>query len=329
MLLLAAGVISALGAALAAVAQRDIKKVLAYSTISQLGLMFAALGAGAWVAAFFHLVPHAAFKALLFLGSGSVIHGTDTQDLHEMGGLRRSMPITFLTWTIGALALAGIPPLAGFFSKDALIEAVWVEGPALAITLLAASTLTAFYMARTTRLAFFGEPAPGLHAHEGPASMTLPLVVLASLAATLGLASGFVFVALGHEPEPLALGMSAVASALAVAGGAAGWVLCAGREGDERLSAALGGVWRLLAAGFRWDAFVDSVVVRPARQACTALWAIGDRFLADGAVEAMPRLFRRIGNRLSSLHTGDAQSYAGAIAIAFVLMLVAAVWLGR
>ncbi len=136
--------------------------------------------------------------------------------------------------------------------------------------------------------------------------------MLAALAAGLGLASGFVFAALGHEPEPLALGMSAVASVLAVVGGTVGWVLSNGPAGDERLASAMGGLWGALAAGYRWDSFVDAWVVRPVRQACVALWAIGDRLVVDGVVEGLPRVARRIGARISSLHTGDAQAYASA-----------------
>ena len=128
-LLLAVGLISALGAALAAIPQRDIKKVLAYSTISQLGFMFAALGVGAWAFAFFHLMTHAAFKALLFLTSGSVIHGSGTQDMREMGGLRKEMPFTFAAWLVGMFALVGFWPMSGFFSKDAILDAVWLAVP--------------------------------------------------------------------------------------------------------------------------------------------------------------------------------------------------------
>ncbi len=143
--LLAAGLISALGAALAAIPQRDIKKVLAYSTISQLGFMFAALGVGAWAFAFFHLVTHAAFKALLFLTSGSVIHGSGTQDLREMGGLRKEMPVTFAVWVVGVLSLVGLSPLAGFFSKDAILDAVWIAVPLAGAVLFATAFVTGVY----------------------------------------------------------------------------------------------------------------------------------------------------------------------------------------
>ena len=329
MLLLTAGAISAFGAGLVALVQRDIKKVLAYSTISQLGFMFAALGAGAWAAAFFHLVTHAAFKALLFLGSGSVIHGTGTQDLHEMGGLRKAMPVTFVTWVVGMLALAGVFPFAGFFSKDAVLEGVWHASPAVAVLLFASSGVTAFYAARSTRLAFFGKPAEGLHAHESGLSMLVPLLVLAFAASTLGLAAGGVAELLGYEPEPLALAVSAAALGLAALGGLAGWLTSAGPEGDLRTAASLGGVHSVLSRAYGWDAMVDRVVVRPTVGLSRALWAVGDRLVVDGAVEGSARVVRGIGRRFSALQRGDGQVYATAIVVGFVIMLVATVWIGR
>jgi NADH-quinone oxidoreductase subunit L len=203
------GAFTALFAALIAVAQFDIKRILAYSTLSQLGFMVAALGIGGWVAAIFHLITHAFFKALLFLGSGSVIHGMEatvghdsntSQDIRNMGGLRRWMPITWLTYMAGYLALAGVPPLAGFWSKDEILADAWNHGHWVVwIVLALASLLTAFYMTRQVLLVFFGEfrgyqprEAQHLPAHphdppESPWSMTTPLVVLAVLAVLVGL----------------------------------------------------------------------------------------------------------------------------------------------
>ena len=216
------GVLTALFAATIAVAQNDIKKVLAYSTVSQLGYMFLAVGVGAYVAAIFHMVTHAFFKALLFLGSGSVIHGLhDEQDMRRMGGLRRFMPITAVTFIVGWLAIAGVPPFAGFWSKDEILLYAFDESPALWAVGLVTALLTAFYMSRQVFMVFFGDerwrdaptpdgseaeqsaaavaeddgggdahPAPAEAAghdehaepHESPWLMTLPLVVLALLA---------------------------------------------------------------------------------------------------------------------------------------------------
>ena len=177
------GLLTALIAAFAAINQDDIKKVLAYSTISQLGFMFIAIGAGAYVAAIFHLVTHAFFKALLFLGAGAVIHEMHhEQNIHKMGGLRKKMPITAAMMGIGTLAISGIPPLAGFWSKDEILASVFSKGGIYygfwALSLLAAF-MTAFYMGRHWLLIFVKEPKNSLeNIHEAPKNMTRPLILL-------------------------------------------------------------------------------------------------------------------------------------------------------
>ena len=185
------GVITALFAATIAVAQNDIKKVLAYSTVSQLGYMFLAVGSGAYVAAIFHMVTHAFFKALLFLGSGSVIHGMhDEQDMRRMGLLRKFLPITAATFIVGWLAIAGVPPFAGFWSKDEILLFALAKSPALYVVGLVTALLTAYYMTRQVIMVFFGEARwedraaeHGAHGdfkpHESPWIMLFPLVVLA------------------------------------------------------------------------------------------------------------------------------------------------------
>jgi NADH-quinone oxidoreductase subunit L len=328
-LLLVAGVISALGGALAALGQSDIKKVLAYSTISQLGFMFAALGAGAWSAAFFHLVTHAAFKALLFLTSGSVIHGSGTQDLREMGGLARSMPVTFGVWMVGVSALAGIAPLSGFFSKDAVLESVWHAAPVAGAALFVASAVTAVYAARTTRLAFFGPPRGDRRAHEAPAAMRAPLVLLAVPAALAGFAHHPLGEILHHEAEPLSLLVSVLALSLAAAGGTLGWRLASDAPAVAVLRERLANVERVLAAAYGWDRFVDRVVVRPVVSMSRVLHAWGDRFVADGLAEGSAYLARRLGASLVRVQSGDAQSYATAVTAGAALILAAAIWLGR
>ncbi len=202
------GALTALFAATIGLRQYDIKKVLAYSTVSQLGYMFLAVGTGAYVAGVFHLVTHAFFKALLFLGAGSVIHSMhhayhathsheDAQDMRNMGGLRKLMPWTFGLMGIATLAIAGIPPFAGFFSKDETLAAAFARGaeiPAFRVFWLfgvIAAALTAFYMARLMAMTFFGENRTGAeekkHLHEAPAIMTVPLVVLGILSAVGGM----------------------------------------------------------------------------------------------------------------------------------------------
>ncbi len=235
------GAFTALFAATIAVAQNDIKRILAYSTVSQLGFMMLGIGTAGVTAGVFHLVTHAFFKALLFLGAGSVIHGSDhEQDIFKMGGLRTSMKTTFATYVIGAAALAGVFPLAGFWSKDEILLGALHVGQArglvgyvpLAMAMVAAF-LTAFYMTRQIALVFFGAPRTHHHAHESPAVMTLPLCVLALFAATIGLlgtpwANGFHHFLQGNRLEPAHpahanIGFMLVATVISFAGIGAGW----------------------------------------------------------------------------------------------------------
>ncbi len=193
------GLATAFLAATIAIKQNDIKKVLAYSTVSQLGLIFVALGLGAFTTGVFHVVTHAFFKALLFLGAGSVIHALGgEQDLRRMGGLRKYLPITFLTFLIGTLAISGIPPFAGFFSKDEILAAAFEHNIIVWALALITSLMTSFYMFRLFFLTFFGNERAGEHAmshiHESPKSITIPLSVLAFLS----VAGGFI-----NVPEAL------------------------------------------------------------------------------------------------------------------------------
>ena len=182
-LVLVIGTITLIIAGLLALVQDDIKKVLAYSTVSQLGYMVAALGAGAYTAGLFHLWTHAFFKGLLFLGAGSVIHSVHSNNMSDMGGLRKSMPVTFGTFVAGTIALAGIFPFAGFFSKDEILAAFNYEGYTAVLTIgIIGAFITAFYMARTVFLTFFGTYKGHGHPHESPRVMTVPMVVLAGLA---------------------------------------------------------------------------------------------------------------------------------------------------
>jgi NADH-quinone oxidoreductase subunit L len=196
-LVAAIGIFTAILAASIAFTQTDIKRVLAYSTISQLGYMFASLGVGAWTAAIFHLMSHGFFKGLLFLGSGSVIHAVDgEQDMRKMGGLARKIPITYVTMLIGSVAIAGVPPLAGFFSKDEILGGAFKNGFlwVWAIGFLVAG-MTAFYMFRLMGMTFWGpshvDPEVEHHIHESPPSMTRPLILLAVPAVFLGMLIGF------------------------------------------------------------------------------------------------------------------------------------------
>ena len=214
------GLFTALFAATAAVAQNDIKKVLAYSTVSQLGFMFVAVGSGLYVAAIFHMITHAFFKALLFLGAGSVIHGMHhEQDMRKYGALKKAMPITAFTFIIGWLAIAGIPPFSGFWSKDEVLLAAWNENKVAWVMLLIAAVMTAFYMSRLVFMTFFGEKRWGateeetdgeetekheITPHESPVVMWLPLVLLSGLAAIAGLLN----LPFSHDTKHLENGLS-------------------------------------------------------------------------------------------------------------------------
>ena len=196
------GLATSLVAAFIGLRQNDIKKVLAYSTVSQLGFMFIALGAGAYTTAMFHLMTHAFFKALLFLGAGSVIHAmSDEQDMRKMGGLRKKIPLTYITFLIGTMAISGIPFFSGMISKDEILAATWVKSPVIWFLTLFSAALTGVYMFRLLFLTFFGEfrgtEEQKKHIHESPATMTIPLIVLAVLA----LFGGFINLPhfVGHE----------------------------------------------------------------------------------------------------------------------------------
>lgn len=329
------GAFTALFAATIALAQNDIKRVLAYSTISQLGYMVAALGIGAYVAAAFHLVTHAFFKALLFLGSGSVIHGMehgvlhtgqhiDPQDMYNMGGLRKKMPVTFWTFLIGGLALSGFPLVtAGFWSKDEILaEAFGTHQLAIFLVLAAAALLTAFYTMRQITLTFLGEPRSdaACHAQETPWTMTLPLVVLAFFSVTAGwvgipehfpLIGGLVpnwfhaFVAgtLLEHLEPLEFNIVPLLTSLAVALGglALGWVVYKDvRAGQpDPMAKTLGGFFNVLRNKYYFDEIYERIIYRPANWVAEKFaTAFLDQGVIDGILHGIARLTPEIGTVL-------------------------------
>ncbi len=329
------GAFTALFAATIALAQNDIKRVLAYSTISQLGYMIAALGMGAYVAAAFHLVTHAFFKALLFLGSGSVIHGvehgvlhtgehTDPQDMFNMGGLRTKMPITFWTFLIGGFALSGFPLItAGFWSKDEILAEAFGNGHIWVFATLAiAALLTAFYTMRQITLTFLGEPRTKAaeHASETPWTMTLPLAILSVFAIGFGWVGipehfpvigglipnwfhGFVGATLIQEPEAVAFNFIPLLTSLVVALGGLGlgWLVyrnVAAGEPDP-LQRPLGPLHTLLKNKYYVDEFYAFFVVKPLVWFCevfTSQWM--DRTVIDGALHLVARVSLFIGNTL-------------------------------
>jgi NADH-quinone oxidoreductase subunit L len=346
------GAATALLAASIAVAQQDIKKVLAYSTISQLGYTVLAIGSGAFVAAIFHVVTHAFFKALLFLGSGSVIHSMDgDQDMRVMGGLRKYLPITSVTFIVGWLAIVGVPPFAGFWSKDEILAFAYDESFALWAIGLITALLTAFYMSRQVFLVFYGPerwrdlpgpedaepgelvgPGPDHEPHESPWTMTTPLIVLALLAATGGLINlsfSADLMRLEAWLEPVVAGAEHhltlsgtakwVLAILATLAGLAGIAAAVAVYIKHRVAAAK--VERpVLAHGWYIDESMARFVGGPGRRFFD-LTAVFDNKVIDGAVNGVATLVRVSGDRLRILQSGYVRSYALAVAVGALLLI--------
>jgi NADH-quinone oxidoreductase subunit L len=379
------GIVTALLASLIALTQPDIKRILAYSTISQLGYMIFGLGIGAFTAALFHLMTHAFFKALLFLGSGSVIHSAGTQDIWETGGLKHRMRVTHATFLVGALALAGIPPFSGFWSKDAILDHAFHASPLLWTLGLLGAFLTALYMTRLMRVVFEGEwrgpntqdttaddggdhiaadagaghSGHGRVPHESPPVMTMPLILLAVLAAVAGLvgtpfANGFgAFVHTGAHPhaEPVTaqmVGLMALSAAVALAGiGVGAWLYPNGRFrlGHLKLSPAVAALYHLSYRKFYFDELYWKTLVVPTLAASRGA-ALFDRWVIDGIVNtvgrvtlvlaALYRLFdvyiidfivnlagwipRQLGQGLRYLQTGQVSNYLLGVCFGFLIL---------
>ncbi len=335
----AVGAATALFAATMGITATDIKKVLAYSTVSQLGFMFAAAGVGAYVAAIFHLMTHAFFKALLFLGAGSVIHGLHgQQDIRKMGGLRAKMPRTFITFLVAMLAIVGIPGFAGFFSKDEILAGVWNSGNKVIWAVLAvAALITAFYMTRLLWLVFFGkyrgDDATWSKTHESPALMTVPLIVLAMLSIVGGwvgipvvmsgwfgenkiqpwLAPAFTEPgghtgAIVHEAGMQTM-LILIATFVAVLGIALAWMVYR-RDGAAVAWVKRFGPLHTLLRNLYWvDEFYELVVLRPF-YALSRFFAAVDRWVVDGLVNATGVTAEVSGQVIKLFQTGLVRNYA-------------------
>ncbi|WP_257666656.1 NADH-quinone oxidoreductase subunit L [Parapedobacter tibetensis] len=344
----AIGICTALLAAAIAVTQNDIKKVLAYSTVSQLGYMFLGLGVGAFTGAFFHVITHAFFKALLFLGAGSVIHAmSDEQDMRSMGGLKKQLPVTYLTMLVGTIAIAGIPPLSGFFSKDELLAHAFADNKLLWVLGFIGALFTVFYMFRMLFLTFFGKfrgtAEQASHLHESPATMTIPLIVLAVLAAVGGLLN--VPSALGgsqaladflspvfadsvaikgsfhleHSTEYVLMGISALAAVV--------MAIIAYRQyvtknmvptSDDAPRSLLA---RLSYRKFYVDELYDALVVRPLNTLSVFLYRIVDNWGIDGIVNGLSRSVGESGRGIRLLQSGNVGFYIFMMVIAIVVLL--------
>ena len=344
MVIACVGAATALFAATIAVAQNDIKKVLAYSTVSQLGYMFLAVGSGAYVAAIFHMVTHAFFKALLFLGSGSVIHGMHhEQDMRRMGALRKLMPVTAITFIIGWLAIAGVPPFAGFWSKDEILLYVYANNRGLYVVGLITALLTAYYMTRQVIMVFYGEAKWKDHAkdhgahgdfepHESPKIMLFPLVVLAVLS-VVGGAMQLPFSKKLHflehwlapvvEESEASISKTwayenkyvllAVAVIVAVTGIAAAFAV----YGKKKVKAVEP---RVLEQAWFYDAGAAKLVGGPGRAAFNAVaWA--DSRIVDGAVNGTATLVRNVAGQVRKSQNGFTRVYAALMAVGAVALL--------
>ena len=350
------GAVTALFAASIALVQNDIKKVLAYSTVSQLGFMVLAIGVGGFVAGIFHLMTHAFFKACLFLGSGSVIHALHhEQDIRKMGGLKAAMPVTAMTFFVSCLAIAGIPLLSGFFSKDEILFVAFTSSHQGAAPLqiafyiaLVAALMTAFYMFRLYYLTFEGDyrgdPDALEHAHEERV-MTLPLIVLATLAAVggfFGVPEGLGFGMIPHVLHDWLApvfqggmdhftyshdhGLEYTLIGVSVAVGVSGWLLARRiykRPAEALPVAPVGALWhRILTNKWYVDEIYDALIIGPLRRLANVLYRRADSQLIDGLmVHGTSRLIARVGDGLRTLQNGDVQAYVTAVVVGLAVFL--------
>ncbi len=345
------GIATALLGATIGLVQNDIKKVLAYSTVSQLGLMFLALGVGAYNAAVFHVVTHAFFKALLFLGAGSVIHALHgEQDIRRMGGLRKLMPVTWLAFLIASIAISGIPPFAGFFSKDEILMHVYASNPMLWVLAVLCSVLTAFYVFRLFFLTFSGEyrgdPATIGHLHKTPMSMSGPLIVLAVLSAVGGLigipelfsggnllgqflspvfgqsALHLHLPALSHEVEYVLIGISVVVALLAVL--FAMYLYAYRKEVSVTESSALRPVHNFVYHKYYVDELYQTLITKPLQWLGDKTYRILELKVVDGVVEWIGRFVVMCGKSLRLIQNGESGIYLLAMVVAIIVLIVTA-----
>lgn len=343
------GAVTAVFAASIGLVQNGIKKILAYSTISQLGYMFLALGVGSFAAGIFHVVTHAFFKALLFLGAGAVIHAMhDEEDIQKMGGLKEKLPTTYKTFLVATLAISGIPPLSGFFSKDEILWKTFAHGYwPLWILVLIGAGLTAFYMFRLLILTFEGTPRweKGKHPHEAPKLMTVPLIILAILSviggfigipASLGGGNAIehfldpiferanVILAAGHHGVEPTEYLLMVLSVLVAVGGIffARYIYIHRKELAEKLTDTYSGIHKLLWNKYYVDEIYDAVVINPTvKGSDKLLWKIFDIGIVDGAVNGVAKLIGVISSYTRRMQVGVTQSYATIFVAGIIIIL--------
>ena len=354
------GTLTAFFAGTIGIAQTDIKKVLAYSTVSQLGYMFMACGVGAFSAGIFHLMTHAFFKGLLFLGAGSVIHAVGgEQDMRRMGGLKSFIPWTFLTMGIATLAIAGIPPLAGFWSKDEILWKAYLVSPVYWAIGVITAFITSFYMFRLLYMTFFGDYRPAQESmndshghghdanghgapHESPMVMLVPLMILAVLSLVGGLVgignrfenflapvfgSGEVTEAGSHRTEVL---LMVISVAVAVLGERLANLLYYKRpELPQRIADALGGFYQTVVHKYYIDELYAALFVKPVIDGSTRiLWQGVDRNIIDAAVNDAGDGARHVSDNARHMQSGNIRSYAGWIAAGAAVVIGFMIWMG-
>ena len=331
------GVLTAFFAATIALTQNDIKRILAYSTVSQLGFMFLGVGVGAYASGVFHLVTHAFFKGLMFLTAGSVMHAMANElDMRKMGGLKAKMPITHWTFLVGALAIAGFPFLSGFWSKDEILHSAWGSSPLIYVIGLVTAFLTAFYMFRLIFVTFYGESRVesevASHLHESPPVMWVPLAILAIPSALIGLLLGWggheswfhdftrsVFPETHHEASGNVFLFMAISSVVGLAGIAFAWTRYSKRVPSDEPTNAL---HKLLANKYYVDEVYNALIVQPIKNGSHfLLWKLVDNGIIDGIVNGVASIIRLIGGTLRRLQTGLVQSYIVSMVLGIVLFL--------
>jgi NADH-quinone oxidoreductase subunit L len=322
------GLATAFFAATIGLAQTDIKKVFAYSTVSQLGYMFLGLGTGAFSAGIFHLMTHAFFKALLFLGAGSLIHAlSGEQDLRHMGGLRKYTPITFITLMCAGVAIAGVPPFSGFHSKDEILMAAYHHAPWMYWLGTFTAGMTAFYVFRALFLCFFGEYRGHHHPHESPLVMWGPLAVLA----VLSLAGGYINIPHWLEPMfPAAEGghdqmLVYISVAAGLGGIGLAWLFYVARPGlADSIARAFPRAYEWVYNKYFVDEMYDTTIIEPVVDGSrTLLWRGIDVGVIDGSVNGVGRRARGIGGVLRLLQSGNIRNYAAWVVFGSALLIAA------
>jgi len=324
------GVATAFFAATIGLAQNDIKKVFAYSTISQLGYMFIGVGSGAFGAGIYHLVTHAFFKALLFLGAGSVIHAlSGEQDLRNMGGLRSKIPITFWTMMCAAVAIAGVPPFSGFYSKDAILAAAFEKTPWIYWVGVITAGMTAFYVFRAMFLAFFGTYRGHAHPHESPPVMWIPLAILGLLSLGGGAflpVPEFLRGVFHAAPEgPPNYGLMGISVAAGLIGILIAWIMYVARPGmAESFADSVGGLYKLVYNKYFVDEIYGAVIIKPiVNGSRVLLWKLVDVSGIDGLVNGIATWCRGVGGVLRRIQSGNIRSYATWVVFGSVMLIVA------